>query len=129
MTFGKWRNIAVVVGLATSFGFGLAVAAEDLDAVLKRTNQYFDKGNYDAALSEARKLEAGIKAQFGTNHANYVIALNQLLRIYAAQGKYADAEVAAERGLAIRQKVLSPADPKIAESEVNLASIYKLEGK
>lgn len=129
MIFGKWRDIAVAVGLATSFGFGLAVAAEDLDAVLKRTNQYFDKGNYDAALSEARKLEAGIKAQFGTNHPNYVIALNQLLRIYAAQGKYADAEVAAQRGLAIRQKVLNPADPKIAESEVNLASIYKLEGK
>jgi CHAT domain-containing protein/tetratricopeptide (TPR) repeat protein len=129
MTFGKWRDIAVAVGLATSFGFGLAVAAEDLDAVLKRTNQYFDKGNYDAALSEARKLEAGIKAQFGTNHPNYVIALNQLLRIYAAQGKYADAEVAAQRGLAIRQKVLNPADPKIAESDVNLASIYKLEGK
>lgn len=129
MIFGKWRDIAVAVGLATSFGFGLAVAAEDLDAVLKRTNQYFDKGNYDAALSEARKLEAGIKTQFGTNHPNYVIALNQLLRIYAAQGKYADAEVAAQRGLAIRQKVLNPADPKIAESEVNLASIYKLEGK
>jgi CHAT domain-containing protein/tetratricopeptide (TPR) repeat protein len=129
MTFGKWRDIAVVVGLATSFGFGLAVAAENLDAVLKRTNQYFDKGNYDAALSEARKLEAGIKAQFGTNHPNYVIALNELLRVYAAQGKYADAEVAAQRGLAVRQKVLNPADPKIAESEVNLASIYKLEGK
>ena len=129
MIFGKWRDIAVAVGLVTSFGFGLAAAAEDLDAILKRTNQYVDKGNYDAALTEARKLEAGIKAQFGTNHPNYVIALNQLLRIYAAQGKYADAEAAAQRGLAIRQKVLNPADPTIAESEVNLANIYKLEGK
>src|SRR6202012_4963277 len=129
MIFGKWRGFAVAVGLATSFGFGLAVAGEDLDAGLKRTNQDFDKGNYDAALSEARKLEAGIKAQFSTNHPNYVIELNQLLRVYAAQGKYADAEVAGQRGLAIRQNVLNPADPKIAESEVNLASIYKLEGK
>jgi CHAT domain-containing protein/Tfp pilus assembly protein PilF len=129
MIFGRWRDLAIAVGLATSLGVGLAVAAEDLDAILKRTNQDFDKGNYDAALTDARKLEAGIKAQFGVNHPNYVIALNQLLRIYAAQGKYADAEVAAQRGLAIRQKVLNPADPKIAESEVNLASIYKLEGK
>ena len=45
MTFGKWRVLAVTVGLATSFGFGIAIAAEDLNAVLTRTNQYFDKGN------------------------------------------------------------------------------------
>ena len=129
MTFGKWRVLAVTVGLATSFGFGIAIAAEDLNAVLTRTNQYFDKGNYAAALTEARKLEAGIKAQFGVNHPNYVIALNQLLRIYAAQGRYADAEAAAQRGLEIRQKVLSPTDPKVAESEANLATIYQREGK
>lgn len=104
-------------------------AQQDLNAILNQTNQLAAAGNYDAALVQARKLESGIKARFGTNHPNYVIALNQLLRIYAAQGKFADAEKAATQALAIRQKALGSADPTVAESQINLATVYKLEGR
>src|ERR1700722_15811289 len=121
MTSRKWRALAVAAGMVTGLAGELVTAAENLDAVLTRTNQYFDKGNYPAALNEARKLEAGIKAQYGTNHPNYVIALNQLLRVYSALGKYAEAEAAGQRALEIRQKILSPTDLKIGLSEANLA--------
>ena len=133
--FSRHRLLLQRAGLAASIALVLgascapAAAQQNLDAVLTHTNQLFDAGNYDGALAEARKLEAGIKAKFGVNHPNYAIAMNQLLRIYAAQGKYADAEAAAARGLAVRQKVLPPTDPTIAQSQVNLANIYKLEGK
>ena len=61
----------------------------DLSAILKRLNEFYQAGNYGAALVEAQKLEAGVKAQFGTNHANYAVALNNLAVVYEAQGKYA----------------------------------------
>ena len=37
-------------------------------------NELNDAGNYPAALVEAQKLEAGIKARFGINHINYAVA-------------------------------------------------------
>jgi Tfp pilus assembly protein PilF len=118
-------------GLLLIFGIPSAPvsAQQDLNAILNQTNQLVAAGKFDAALVQAKRLEAGIKAQFGVNHPNYVIALNQLLRIYAAQGKYADAEKAATLALSIRQKALGAADPTVAESEINLASIYKMEGR
>src|SRR5271167_2379806 len=47
----------------------------DLNAILKRQTQFMDAGNYAAALVEARKAEALVKARFGVAHANYGIAL------------------------------------------------------
>src|SRR5271163_3791026 len=125
----KFSASLLAAALIAFFSCAPASSAEDLNAILAQTNQLAAAGNYEAALVQAQKLEAGIKASFGVNHPNYVIALNQLLRIYAALGRYAEAESAATRALAIRQKALGPADPTVAESQVNLATIYKMEGK
>jgi CHAT domain-containing protein/tetratricopeptide (TPR) repeat protein len=131
MSLKPWSAPIGAVGLLLILGSWSAPvwAEQDLQAVLNQTNQFVAAGNYDAALVQAKKLEAGIKAKFGANHPSYVIALNQLLRIYAAQGKYADAEADAVRALAIRQKALGPADATVAESQINLAGVYKLEGR
>src|ERR1700732_2831982 len=70
-----------------------AVAQQgDLDAIYKRLNELFAAGNYSAALVEAQKFEAGVKARFGSNNANYAVALSRLAGVYWKQGKYADAE-------------------------------------
>lgn len=89
---------APVFGLMLILGFPPAplLAQQELSAVLNQTNQLFGAGNYDAALIQAQKLEAGVKTR-GANHPNYEIALNQPLRIYAALGRYANAESAATR--------------------------------
>ena len=123
--FGFFFGLLLIFGIPST----PVSAQQDLNAILNQTNQLVAAGKFDAALVQAKRLEAGIKAQFGVNHPNYVIALNQLLRIYAAQGKYADAEKAATLALSIRQKALGAADPTVAESEINLASIYKMEGR
>src|SRR5262245_8757520 len=97
----------VVVGISTLVVLTPAAAQQtDLNAILTRANELYAAGNYPAALTEAQKLEAGIKAQFGTDHANYAIALSTLARVYSAQGKYADAEAHYKRTLAIREAKL-----------------------
>src|SRR2546430_596055 len=77
----EWRNAVAVFVVAILFpiwsGVGLAFAQQtDLNAILKRFNELYAAGNYDAALVEGQKLEVGVKAQFGTNHTIYAAALN-----------------------------------------------------
>src|SRR5262245_26014285 len=89
-----WRRAAAVCSIALSLTLALAVTPAvaqqtDLNATLKRANELNISGNYPAALVEAQKLEAGVKAQFGSDHVNYAIALVTRANVYLAQGKYA----------------------------------------
>ena len=45
-----------------------AAQQSDLNAILKRFEELYAAGNYPAALVEAQKFEAGVKARFGVNH-------------------------------------------------------------
>jgi tetratricopeptide (TPR) repeat protein len=76
----------------------------DPQAIYKRFQEYYQAGNYAAAVVEAQKLEAVVKGRFGTNHTNYATALNNLARVYWRQGKYSEAEELFKRALAIREK-------------------------
>ena len=73
-------------------------------AIQKRFNELYAAGNYPAALVEAQKLEAGFKARFGVNHANYAIALASLADVYSVQGKYAEAEALYKRAVVIGRR-------------------------
>ena len=48
----------------------------DLQAIYKRYQEYYQAGNYAAAVVEAQKLEAVAKGRFGTSHTSYAAALN-----------------------------------------------------
>jgi tetratricopeptide (TPR) repeat protein len=52
-------------------------------------------------------------------------SLNNLARVYKAQGDYAKAEPLYKRSLAIREKALGPDHPDVATSLENLASLYR----
>ncbi len=51
--------------------------------------------------------------------------LNNLAELYHAQGRYADAEPIFRRSLAIKEKVLGPEHPGVANSLNNLAGLYR----
>ena len=114
----------VVIDLAPA-----AAQQGDLNAIEKRFNEFYAAGDYPAALVEAQKFEAGVKARFGVNHANYGVALNSLANVYAAQGKYTDAEGLYQRALAIKEKALGKDHPAVASSLNNLAIVYWRQSK
>jgi CHAT domain-containing protein/Tfp pilus assembly protein PilF len=101
----------------------------DLNAIVKRFNEFYNAGNYAAAIVEGQKLEAGIKARFGVSHLNYAAALNNLALAYNQQGKYADAEGLLKQVLAIEEKALGANHLRVAQSLNNLAGLYIDEGK
>src|SRR5215471_21297041 len=101
----------------------------DLQAIYKRYQEYYQAGNYTAAVIEAQKLEAVAKGRFGTSHTNYAVALNNLANVYQAQGKYGEAEGLYQRALAIREKALGASHPDVAQTLHNLALVYQNQGK
>ena len=102
MTF-RWRSAiaAVVVALAISAAASAAAQQADIGAIEKRYNDFYAAQNYAAALIEAQKLEAAVKAKFGTNHSNYAIVLRNLGTIYKEQSNYVKAEALFKRALTI----------------------------
>jgi tetratricopeptide (TPR) repeat protein len=129
---GILHCLGVLSGTASFAIIAVAPAAAqrgDLNAILKRTDELYRAGNYPAALIEAQKFETGMKALFGTNHANYAIALNKLADVYRAQGNYADAEVRYKRALAIREEKLGADHAAVAVTLGNLANVYQDQGK
>ena len=98
--------------LAACFGFALAMAVvvpsaaqqNDVNSIVKRFDALYNAGNYAAALLEAQKLEAAVKARVGTDHSLYAIALSGLAQTYDAQGKYAEAEAVYRRAVAITER-------------------------
>jgi CHAT domain-containing protein/Tfp pilus assembly protein PilF len=124
--------LSVLSGTTLFVMIAMAPAAAqqgDLNAIQKRYNELYAAGNYGAALVEAQKLEAVVKARFGVNHGNYGIALNNLAKVYEEQGKYADAEGLHKRALAIKEKALGKDHPDVANSLNNLAVVYRAQGK
>jgi tetratricopeptide (TPR) repeat protein/CHAT domain-containing protein len=113
----------VVIAIAPTAAQG------DLNAILRRFNQLNDAGNYPAALLEAQKLEAAIKARFGTNHANYGLALHNLALAHQKQGNYAEAERLYRRALAVEEKALGATHLKVAQTLNGLANVYWEQGK
>jgi CHAT domain-containing protein/tetratricopeptide (TPR) repeat protein len=107
----------------------VAAQQRDINAILKRFIEFNAAGNYPAALREAQKLEAGVKARFGVNHANYGAALHNLGLAYWNEGNYAEAEGLYKHALAIREKALGTKHPDVAQTLNNLGNAYKEQGK
>src|SRR5215471_3623589 len=101
----------------------------DLQAIYKRFQEYYQAGNYAAAVVEAQKLEAVVKGRFGTSHTNYAAALNRLALVYWRQGKYSEAEGLYKRALAIREKALGASHPDVGQTLHNLGLVYRDQGK
>ena len=66
---------------------------------------------------------------FGAQDPRLATGLNNLARLYQAQGKYAEAEPLYQRALANGEKVLGPEHPTVAASLNNLAELYTSQGE
>ena len=93
---GSMRGSALFVAVSLAFAMSAATPAgaqqADLDAIHKRYEEFRSAGNHAAALVEAQRYEAGTKARYGANHANYAAALYNLGLVYKAQGADAEAQ-------------------------------------
>jgi CHAT domain-containing protein/tetratricopeptide (TPR) repeat protein len=77
--------------------------------------------NYDLAMDAAQKAEK--IAESNGDDARTATSLRYLAVLYESKGKYAEAEAAVQRALALRQKILGADDPAVADLLVELARL------
>jgi tetratricopeptide (TPR) repeat protein len=103
----------------------------DLDAFVKRYDELFQAGNYDAALAEARKFEAATRARYGTQHESYAGALFLQARALYVLGKYSEAEKLYKLALPIFEKAKPSAASirDLAKTLNGLGRVYEHQGR
>ena len=124
----EWRRkaVALAAGFATVAALAVPPAAAqraDIETVQKRFNTFLAAGKYDDALVEWQKLEAAVKARFGTEHPNYALILLKVAVTYQNQGRYDDAEAAYKRAAAILEKALGANHPLVATAVALVAGL------
>jgi CHAT domain-containing protein len=117
---------AAVDGLA---GAPAAAQQPDLSAIIKRYQDYSAAHDHAAALGEARKLEAAVKARFGTQHKFYALTLVLQGRSYEGQARYSEAEAVYARALPIYEKFSGRDHTDAADQLINLARVYRAQGR
>ena len=124
--------MALCYALALTMGFLLApvfARQDDLDAIFRHTNELLSAGEYAAALVEARKYEAGIKARLGTEHQDYAVALMMLANVYRSQFQYAEAARLERDAVAIMETTLGKDHPMVAAMLWKLGTAYASQDK
>jgi tetratricopeptide (TPR) repeat protein len=103
----------------------------DLDGLVKRYDELFQAGNYDAALAEARKFEAAARARYGTQHESYAGALFLQARALYVLGKYPEAEKLYKLALPIFEKAKPSAASTrdLAKTLNGLGRVYEHQGR
>lgn len=87
---------------------------------------YRNQGKYpEADELNRRALEIWGKNLDKPDDPNVAQALNSLALTYGAQGRYSEAEPIFKRSLAIREKVLGPEHPAVAESLENYSALLR----
>jgi CHAT domain-containing protein/Tfp pilus assembly protein PilF len=122
---------AAGLGLVAVLSVASPVAAQqaDIAGIVARFDAFYAAGNFPAALAEAKKLEAAVKARVGTEHQLYAIALSGLAQAYDAQAKYAEAEATYRRALAVTEKTLGPGHTNTAAILTRLAGVYQRQAR
>lgn len=125
----RFHRLAVILAGLVVAGMTSVAVAQDLGSILKRFKDRYSAGDYEAALVEAKRLEAGVRTQFGTAHENYAVALNNLAVVYETQGKFVEAEGYYRRALAIKEKAIGREHVDLASTINNLANVSQELGK
>ena len=103
--------------------------ASELRDAYNRTNELFAEGRYREAIPFAKEALALGEEEFGPDHPNTAIFLNNLAAIYQGQGRYAEAEPLLQRALAIAEKASGPEHSDVAQSLSGLAILYVAQGR
>ncbi len=118
--------IAAVLCLAAALAAPVHSPAQaqrvDIMATQKRYFDFYQRGNYAAALVEARKLEQTVRQLGGTGHENYPIVLEFVGNSLAGVGNFAEADNAYQRVLELRRQLYGDGSTKAADAYNNLGN-------
>jgi tetratricopeptide (TPR) repeat protein len=107
----------------------MGLVKREAETITKRFNDFYEAGNYAAALAEAQKLEGSVRAAFGTTDPYYAFALDALGRLHKRLGHYAEAESLYRQALLINERAFGADHPNVGAMVDALGNIYATLGR
>ena len=95
----------------------------------KQVATAYRAGKYQEGIDIAEKAFQYTMAQFGKEHPDTLVSMNNLAFLYQSQGRYAEAEPLYQQALQLREKVLGKEHPDTITSVNNLAVLYESQGR
>jgi CHAT domain-containing protein/Tfp pilus assembly protein PilF len=105
-----------------------SAALEEAKKLEEKAEEYYVKGQYDAALSLIEEVLQIRENAFGLEHPDVAMALNDLAGMHMEKANYERALPLFERSLVIREKTLGQDHPDVAVSLNNLAMLQYSKG-
>jgi CHAT domain-containing protein len=107
MTMRRFAALCLCLSLSLLCTVGAAQQG-DIEAIRQRVLQFNGAGDYAAAYVEVQRMQAAVKARFGTDHLNYATVLNILAGVISdTQGRHAEAEALYGQVLSIYERALA----------------------
>jgi tetratricopeptide (TPR) repeat protein len=122
--------LAVVVLGITAGGLGAQLQRfDDFASLSAQLNKLYSERKVDEAIHLAEPAIASMRERVGADSLEYGGALAWLALLYQDRRRYADAELAYERGLVIFEKALGSDHPHVATLLNNLGELYRAQAK
>jgi len=100
-----------------------------LDVLNEQFENHFQHGELTEALAVSQRALEIAEQNFGANHPEVALVLNNLALVDKKTGRYAEAEPLYKRALAIFEEAVGPKHPDVAIAMSNLAELYRLQGQ
>jgi CHAT domain-containing protein/Tfp pilus assembly protein PilF len=107
---------------------GSSLFAQSWEELNSKVVEYYQKGDFQTAITYAEKVVVQAEKEFGKEHGNYATSLNNLALLYYKIGDYMKAEPLYLEALKIRKQVLGENHSDYATSLIGLAVLYKSMG-
>ena len=101
----------------------------DISELNARAVEFYEAGDYQAALDLAVAALAAAEGKFGPENPYTLIFVNNLAFFYEATGRYRMAEPLYRRALEARERVLGPEHSDTLTSVNNLAALFHTTGR
>ena len=98
------RIVFMIIGV--SFAASAYSGEKSWESLNSQFLKSYSQEQYPEAAESAKSALKVAEETFGPDHLNVATSLDNLALVYAAQGKYAEAEPFYKRALAIREKAL-----------------------
>src|SRR5580700_3597721 len=119
--------VAFALGTVLAVGPALLPAAaqqDEVSSILKQFDTFYNAEDYSAALVEAQKLEAAVRARDGTSGLTYAAVLGRLATVEQMLKQYDVAEQSYKKALAIIESARGATGSVLAITLTNLGSLY-----
>lgn len=116
--------LVVSLTACESGGDGEKQPDSEWEVLTSEVMNLYGSGDYAQGVSVAQRALQVAEQDFGSDHPNVALSLNNLAELHEAQSEYGEAEQLYKRSLEILEKAYGQDNPFLVPTLLNMASLY-----